>query len=963
MDNNAIIAGGPAAPHGDDSSHPPSSSLLSQVQEIGIEDRPTPLPPQPPPAPPVSNNNNEEGNKRKSKRRTWFQMDHSVMPENADPDEWNWFTSLRTGIEESNKELKSKIEKSNKAIEEKFYEGLDAVTNAPGRAVDTIREKHNMRIELKEKHESEHWKHERKLLTKFESLDYTTIYNKSYRTELYQKFFDITGEYEWLRWILSFFIAAFIGFIAWIAKVAINGITEAKFSYAEKAIDVHLGVGFVVFFVSNVILAVLGSLVAVYWEPTAAGSGIPEVKAYLNGTKVPRFLRMKTLFAKVLSMVLANAASLQVGAEGPMIHVGAIVGNGVSQAQSKELGFKIPYMRYFRNDRDKRDFITSGAGAGVAAAFGAPLGGTLFSLEEVSSFWSTRLTWRTFFTCMVAVFIMKLLLVIQSGKYFDSGFMIFNIGTTTAYEIRELIPFLGIGVIGGLLGGGFTAFNLWVTELRAAKINKERKWRVLEVLAIVAVSSCLQFLLPFLSNCKAVPGASTGSTSVSASTSSTAVGTDYGLALTRHYCAEGQYNQLASIIFNSNEHTINNLFASGENTAEYLDILDVFIFFLFYTFGAAYTAGCGLSSGMFVPMIVIGSAYGRIVGMGIHSLYGSSIDPGIYAVMGAAAFMAGVSRLTVSLTVIIIEITNDLANLLPIMLVVMTAKIVADFIIHPLFDKQIEMKHIPYLEPTPVKEMKILMCKHIMAKHPKCLTERENIGNILMVLKNTVHNGFPIVNNQRDKLLKGLILRPQLLVLLDRMSKIWVSRADLVYSHQEYMTKLAWNLPKLQDILDAYEEEDYGREIDLTPYMNITVYSVNEEFAASEAFVMFRTLGLRHLPVVNVHNKVKGMITKKDLLEHSCIEKYKELKRLKKMNIDLPEDMEMDSTPGTPMERDTHHSASLADSLRKRLTPLGTSPVRSPSSSLHNSQIIYSPPPANPPSASASASASTSDAQ
>ncbi len=152
--------------------------------------------------------------------------------------------------------------------------------------------------------------------------------------------------------------------------------------------------------------------------------------------------------------------------------------------------------------------------------------------------------------------------------------------------------------------------------------------------------------------------------------------------------------------------------------------------------GAAYTAGSGISSGMFVPMIVIGSAYGRIIGLAIRFIYGTKIEPGIYAVMGAAAFMAGVSRLTVSLTVIIIEITNDLANLLPIMLVVMTAKIVADFIIHPFFDRLIEMKHIPYLEPNPVKEMKILMCKHIMAKHPKCLAERDNIGNILNVCYN-----------------------------------------------------------------------------------------------------------------------------------------------------------------------------------------------------------------------------------
>lgn len=58
----------------------------------------------------------------------------------------------------------------------------------------------------------------------------------------------------------------------------------------------------------------------------------------------------------------------------------------------------------FYFDLNRRNFISAGAAAGVASAFGAPVGGLLFSMEEVSSFWNMKLSWQTFFACMVSTF-------------------------------------------------------------------------------------------------------------------------------------------------------------------------------------------------------------------------------------------------------------------------------------------------------------------------------------------------------------------------------------------------------------------------------------------------------------------------------------------------------------------------------------------------------------------------------
>jgi chloride channel 7 len=144
---------------------------------------------------------------------------------------------------------------------------------------------------------------------------------------------------------------------------------------------------FLVYAGANAILVMLAAMLCVYVGPSAAGSGIPEVKAYLNGVDTPNVFSLNTLFVKVIGSIGSVAGGLMVGKEGPLVHVGACIASLLGQGGSVRYGMTWKWLRYLKNDRDRRDLVTCGAAAGVAAAFRAPVGGVLFALEEVTSWY------------------------------------------------------------------------------------------------------------------------------------------------------------------------------------------------------------------------------------------------------------------------------------------------------------------------------------------------------------------------------------------------------------------------------------------------------------------------------------------------------------------------------------------------------------------------------------------------
>lgn len=120
-------------------------------------------------------------------------------------------------------------------------------------------------------------------------------------------------------------------------------------------------------------------------------------------------LRIRTLVAKLGGVSFTIASGMVAGKEGPFVHGGGLLAAGLSQMASPSLGLDFKFPNQFRNDLDKRDFVAIGTAAGVACAFGAPIGGILFAVEEGASFYSTGITWRGFLATSVGVFTVQAL--------------------------------------------------------------------------------------------------------------------------------------------------------------------------------------------------------------------------------------------------------------------------------------------------------------------------------------------------------------------------------------------------------------------------------------------------------------------------------------------------------------------------------------------------------------------------
>ncbi|KAK1400061.1 Chloride channel protein [Heracleum sosnowskyi] len=707
-------------------------------------------------------------------------------------------------------------------------------------------------------------------LCPIESLDYEIIENELFKQDWRSRDKVQIVQYVFMKWILCLLIGFIVSLIAFCNNLAVENLAGIKFVVTSNMMLAQKFVSaFVVFAASNFGLTLFACMITAFIAPEAAGSGIPEVKAYLNGVDAPAIFSLKTLLVKIVGSIAAVSSSLHIGKAGPMVHTGACIAAITGQGGSKKYKLTWRWLRFFKNDRDRRDLVTCGSAAGIAAAFRAPVGGVLFALEEMASWWRSALVWRSFFTTAVVAIVLRALIDIclsgRCGLFGTGGLIMYDVtSANVTYHLSDVPPVLLLGVIGGILGSLYNYILEKVLRLYNLINEKGTAYKILLACSISILTSCLLFGLPWLASCQPCPA--------DASEPCPTIGRSGNYK--KFQCPPGHYNDLASLFFNTNDDAIKNLFS--KDTDSEFQHSSILLFFITCFFLSIFSYGIVAPAGLFVPVIVTGASYGRFVGMLIGSR--SNLNHGLFAVLGSASFLGGSMRMTVSLCVIILELTNNLLLLPLIMIVLLISKTVADTFDENIYDLIMKLKGFPYLETHAEPYMRQLTVGDVVTGPLQLFNGIEKVSNIVHVLKTTGHNGFPVVDEgplSDSPVLFGLILRAHLMTLLKKKAFL-VSpvRTDISafkqFSANDFAKKGLSKRDNMEDIkLTAEEMEMY---IDLHPYTNASPYTVVESMSLAKALILFREVGLRHLMVIpKISGKwpVVGILTRHDFMpEH-----------------------------------------------------------------------------------------------
>lgn len=534
------------------------------------------------------------------------------------------------------------------------------------------------------------------------------------------------------------------------------------------------------------------------------------------------FLGFWTLVIKSVALPLAIASGLSVGKEGPSVHYAVCTGNVISRL----------FEKYKRNAAKTREILSACAAAGVAVAFGSPIGGVLFSLEEMSSYFPLKTMWRSYFCALVATAVLAMMNPFRTGQL-----VMFQVRYDRSWHFFEVVFYIIIGIFGGLYGAFVIKWNLRAQAFRKKYLTK---YALLEATLLATGTAIVCYPNMFLR-----------------------IDMTESMEVLFLECEGGEdYNGIC------------------EKENRWRMVLSLTIATILRTFLVIISYGCKVPAGIFVPSMAIGASFGRTVGIlvqALHEAYPASvffsacepdvpcITPGTYAFLGAAAALSGIMHITVSVVVIMFELTGALTYILPTMIVVGVTKAVSElFGKGGIADRMIWFNGFPFLDNkeehtfgVPVSQV---MTSDVMALPTAGLTMK----HVEQLLKEDKYQGFPIVESRVSRILVGYIGRTELRYAIDRVKKdrnISPS-AKCFFSPPSSLNPTTPTTPGPTSFEGMSSSAvDFSRFIDSTPV------TVHPRLPLETVMELFRKIGPRVI-LIEYHGKLSGLVTVKDCLKY-----------------------------------------------------------------------------------------------
>lgn len=614
---------------------------------------------------------------------------------------------------------------------------------------------------------------------------------------------------------------------------------------------------YLTYVVLSICFAFISAFLVKYYAPYAAGSGISEIKCIIAGFVMKGFLGFRTLAIKSLMLPLTIASGLSVGKEGPSVHYAVCVGNTIGQM----------FAKYRNNNSKMREILSACTAAGVAVAFGSPMGGVLFSIEEVSSTFQLKTMWRSYFCALVSTAVLASVNPFRSGQI-----VLFSVNYNSDWHFFEVIFFILLGLFGGFFGIFLIKWNLRAQGFRKKYLAN---YAVQEAVILASITALICYFNVFLR-----------------------------LDMTE------SMQTLFKECDNGWDHIV------CDTSRRPFVVFSLIAAIVIRTFLVIITYGCKVPAGIFVPSMAIGAIFGRLIGIMVQALQenfsdsaffascpleGTCITPGTYAFLGAAAALSGVLHITVTVVIIMYELTGALNYIIPTMIVVGVTQAVGDrWGKGGITDQVIWFNGFPFIDTkeehhfnAPIKKA---MAKKIVSFPAQGMTLQE----IEAIISDNDHQGYPIIDNTDSKYLLGYIGRSELKYAIASKrkegevlpsAKCYFAKIETPNSrrhHHAHSEDIAVSKSLRGSVEEMHAEDGVSgsvgpsssssagnnninnnvvMSIDFEKFVNKTPITVRPQMPLETAMDVFSQLGPK-VVLVDYKGKLCGLMTRKDILRY-----------------------------------------------------------------------------------------------